>query len=298
MNSIEEKIGHNFKLTEFYDRDSLFPLERFSISDSIVLVQEHQNPWAAIACVGVSYKGKPGIKMHAQTSEIANRNILTLASLYNLFSHQPLQIEQGRISYTIGSFLELGGYTAIGKLKRVRKLTEEQQNIENKIIIKFLEKTRYIYDLYEKIPDKIKKNIVNALHYYYFGIIANRIEEKIINFVIGLECLFLESDAELEYKFSHRCAFLLHNYTDKSRYELYAFFKKIYRARSQIVHRGELKEDITYEELEELKHYLNLSIKSYFKFSEKCIKKEEVIEIIENGIMEQEIQIPDIQDLM
>jgi len=294
---ISQKWGHNFRLRDFSVPGSLFPIDRYPISKSFLLVKDPEHPEAAIACIGILYQGK---KMDAlfETIGISEKHIFNFAALYSLFSPLPLRIEHGQVGYSIRGFSELGGNLSMANWKWEVTLTSERQENEKKFILDRLENSSLIWDFFNKMPENsLKKNITNSLHYFYYGKNAVRIEEKIVNFVIGFECLFLESERELGYKLSHRSSLLLSYYIEKDRNILYSFIKNMYDERSSVVHSGEIKKTITQEQLIDLEFYLSICIRSYMIFSKNFNNKQKVINYIERGILGEKIKIPSKQEI-
>jgi len=91
------------------------------------------------------------------------------------------------------------------------------------------------------------------------GIGRRNLEDRLIDYMIGLEALYLpDGNLELSFRLSLRIAFLLR--TDPSeRKETYYFVKKMYGTRSDIVHGKKRK--LTKDEVGKLEELLRNSLK-------------------------------------
>jgi len=92
------------------------------------------------------------------------------------------------------------------------------------------------------------KKILNIPEKHYLSVAIRRfsqanertsVEDKIIDYLICAEALFLSSggsfQGELKYRLSHRAAMFIENDTEKQR-EMFKFMQKAYDVRSAIVH--------------------------------------------------------------
>lgn len=110
------------------------------------------------------------------------------------------------------------------------------------------------------------------------------IEDKLIDFTIGLEALFSEGPGDLTFKLSTRVARLLGT-TKEERRTISSAMKKIYKLRSEIVH-GDITEEPDFEiNVNRPEEYLRLSLKSTLNlinsFGEN---KNELLKIIDFGL--------------
>jgi len=104
-----------------------------------------------------------------------------------------------------------------------------------------------IYPLLLKEEPSNKLHI--AMEYFLEGCFkeANGNDEMAaLDFIIGLEALYLEQEQELSYKFANRVAVLLGNGPERKdeRKEFQAYAKEVYELRSKIVHGRLSKKDI------------------------------------------------------
>lgn len=103
----------------------------------------------------------------------------------------------------------------------------------------------FLHFVWEKRKSKTPLSI--ALGRFTDGYERTKLEDKIIDYVVGLEALFLqrESLGEFGYKMSHRASILLSDKREKQR-EIFKDMKRLYNLRSNIVHGR--KYDLTAED--------------------------------------------------
>jgi len=113
---------------------------------------------------------------------------------------------------------------------------------------------------------KSKTPLGIALNRFTDGYERTRLEDKVIDYVIGLEALYLQREAsgEFSYKISHRASVLLSDNTGKQR-EIFEDVKKSYNLRSAIVHGREYT--LTYEDVWFIEDTLRDSIRKFLKVS-------------------------------
>jgi hypothetical protein len=118
---------------------------------------------------------------------------------------------------------------------------------ESKGIIGF-KKNIYPFLLKEK-PGKEEKYLQIAMEYFLEGCLkeANDNEEMAaLDFIIGLEALYLAEEQELKYKFANRVALLLSNEPERKdeRKKFQEYAEDVYKLRNKIVHGGLSRKDI------------------------------------------------------
>jgi hypothetical protein len=110
---------------------------------------------------------------------------------------------------------------------------------------------------------KTRTSLGIALNRYTDGFERNRLEDKIIDYMIGLEALYLsENPGELAYTLAHRLSILL-SQDKKERQELFKKTRESYRLRSRIVH-GQ-KYDLSAIQVWFVEDILRRSIKNFLK---------------------------------
>lgn len=99
------------------------------------------------------------------------------------------------------------------------------------------------------------------------GIERKNLEDRLIDYMIGLEALYLpDGNQELSFRLSLRMAFLL--YTDPiERKRMYYFAREMYKTRSNIVHGN--KYDLNVDETSKLEELLRRSLKLWIKEKSK-----------------------------
>lgn len=115
------------------------------------------------------------------------------------------------------------------------------------------------------------------------------IEDKVIDFLISAEALFLSSggsfQCELKYRLSHRAAMFIEGDAEKQR-KIFEFMQKAYDVRSAIVHgttpKLPKKEDGTLCSLDEfcrdIEKHLRLSLKKAIKLATTAESSNKIIE--------------------
>lgn len=93
------------------------------------------------------------------------------------------------------------------------------------------------------------------------GIVRNEFEDRLIDYMIGLEALYLpHENQELRFRLSLRVALLLCSKPTK-RKETYNFVREMYNTRSNIVHGTKHKPDLNVDEISKLEDLLRRSLK-------------------------------------
>ena len=114
---------------------------------------------------------------------------------------------------------------------------------ESKELIGF---KKNIYSLLLKEePSRNEKYLQIAMEYFLEGCLkeANGNDEMAaLDFIIGLEALYLSDEQELKYKFANRVAILLGNETERKEFREYA--EEVYKLRNKIVHGDLSRKDI------------------------------------------------------
>jgi len=129
-----------------------------------------------------------------------------------------------------------------------------------------------LHNIFDFISTENDSRFKVALRRLSLGIERKNPEDKLIDYMIGLEALYLpDGNAELSFRLSVRVAFLLFSGSEKK--DTYNFLRKMYDVRSSIVHgnKYELNADDIKQLEELLRKSLNLWIndKSNFSVTEK-----------------------------
>jgi hypothetical protein len=99
----------------------------------------------------------------------------------------------------------------------------------------------------------------NAVNFFYYSDLADRIEERLINLAISLEALYLTEKMELGYRLSLRVALLIgHLYDDRTMKQIAQEVRDLYDKRSSVVH-GD-PEKITHDEILRLESFVRKSM--------------------------------------
>jgi len=143
-------------------------------------------------------------------------------------------------------------------------------------------------DLTKLIPGEWNKNnryIGVALRHFNFAKEWDNIEDKIIDYVIALEALYLGEDlGEYSYRLANRSSLML-NETFTKRKDRYKDIKNAYTWRSKIVHGAfdPAENKITDEDIEKIGDFLRISIKKFLNLS-KHYKKEKIHKLIDESL--------------
>ena len=111
-----------------------------------------------------------------------------------------------------------------------------------------------------------------------FGIERIRLEDKLIDFMIGLEAIYLPDSGDLKFKLSLRCALMLYVASFTEAMKAYKFLKDMYDLRSSIVHGNTTnREKLKQENLKILEEILRKTIyagvKEPAKFNSENLEK-------------------------
>lgn len=288
------KYCYKFILDGFGVTGAHFPEDKYPISDDFILVRYKRNPEKCIACLIEDMpEGDERFSRHIKTEE----DMMNFVSIFNLFTQFTLRYKDAG-AQTIMNINGIENELTVLELTMEALLTSEQQERERDRILKQLFQTEKLWKLYQEIPNnKLKKNITNSLHYFFYGKTAFRNEEKIVNFITALECLFLSDNRELSYKLSIRSSYLLNRYVELSWDDIFTFIKRMYSARSNVLHIGELKRDINYTNISDLERYVSICLRTYILLILSYNTKQEIIELIEKGIFGIEIELPSEEEI-
>jgi len=126
-----------------------------------------------------------------------------------------------------------------------------------------------------------------AVKRFNFGTEEKELENKVLDFFIAYEALFLQDTAELSYRLSLRTATILGT-TSKDKQKIFKFMRDAYILRSKIVHGKEPKIKRTTVDLTnvvpQLEEYLRKSIVHFLKLIDRQRKHETVLNNIDADI--------------
>lgn len=150
----------------------------------------------------------------------------------------------------------------------------------------FLDFQKILTTLIPNEWDKDNRYIEIAIRYFNFAKERDSNEDKIVDFVIALEALYLNGDhGEFTYKLAHRAASMLGSTFDRRRVA-FEKVKAAYNLRSQIVHGGSdpKKRKITNEDVEKVDNYVRISIVEYLNLNKKYNSKKLILEKIDESL--------------
>ena len=123
-------------------------------------------------------------------------------------------------------------------------------------------------EFFEKLKQK-PEFLDIPIRYFNYAQTRERPEDKLIDYMIAFEGLFLKEKAELRYRLSLRVAAFLGENLDEKR-EIFTLMKKAYDLRSNIVHGSSYKEDI---EINGKKHSLGELVSRIEDLLRRSIKR-------------------------
>ncbi len=155
--------------------------------------------------------------------------------------------------------------------------------VEKDAFLKLLNCYQNIKTLYSKNSKKVlANNIMMAIKRFHYAYGRPLYEDKLIDFIIAFEALFLKDDErdDMRYRLSLRTAYFLKNKEDdeRERKGIYDHIYEAYGKRSKIVH-GERAKDIELSSdfIAYIENYLRLSIKTVLEKSSYDKKHEDFI---------------------
>ena len=292
----EKTWCYKFQLPRLGFSGEYFPVEEYRITDNFLIVQKNPKSEEAIGCIMERGDDKKAREIYRRG--LKEQYMFNFVAIYNLFTPVPVEFNQL-------------GYGEINEEKKMREqlhfikltgsvlYTHEQQERAQKEILQHLEQAKLIWNYFIKLPDNnLKKNILNALAYYFYAKKAERLEERIVNIITALECLFIESNVELGYKLSLRSSYLISHYIkDDDGKKIFKFTKDMYDIRSTIVHQGTSKKEIKTEDVFKLFGLSTICIRSFLILNKTCTDKQQVINYLEDGLFGKKIELPNLNKL-
>lgn len=181
----------------------------------------------------------------------------------------------------LSSFFSIGMRSRISSHLLASRYQYELNNLENKDLINFVSKLEGILS---SVHQKENREYLDlALRYYNSAKERKNNEDKLIDYMVVLEALYLRGGPELNFRLSHRVASLLGE-DEQKRLEIFNNMHALYDLRSKIVHGSLHDYKIPNEDIEKMekcwnnrqlndtqKNVVNKYIKEYFKY--KSIKR-------------------------
>lgn len=137
----------------------------------------------------------------------------------------------------------------------------------SKLSIEEANKLKGIYLQYKVSSNRFKI----AASRLCYGMERKRIEDRIIDYCIGLEAAYLPGISdELGFRLALRCGLMLNSYQNSNTKEIYQFIKKMYNVRGAIVH-GETRDQdkLTHENCNKLENILRATLNLWLFNKEK-----------------------------
>lgn len=261
------------------DKKTILPFECYEITERFKIYRDKENAFKSVACISIEDS-----KFSVENIKKVEDLVRTFSSFYSMESNAALDF------YVPWQIIRNKEKDRFGML---RSISEESNQIafpedwqHNLTIEARLNISKKLWAIYSNIKEgRLKNHITNALHYYYYAKKASRIEEKIINYTIAYEILYLESSGEMSYKLANRASYILHMITWDNRKWAFDLLREMYKIRSKIVHEGTSKKELHKVDLLRLEKMLKTSIKLFMMLSEEYETKNEIIEYIERGIL-------------
>lgn len=130
-----------------------------------------------------------------------------------------------------------------------------------------------------------------ALKRFNFGVEESNDENKIIDFFVAFEALYLPEKGELTYRLSNRIAILLGK-NDEEAEKIREFMVRAYRVRSKIVHGDEIRsvtvegKDMTLRDFaQRVEQYLRESLITFLILSKKHKRQKNIIALLDKSMI-------------
>lgn len=278
------------RLENLDEKKTVLPFELFEINKGFKIYRGEDDAFSSVACFRVKNS-----KFTFDEIEKVKDKIRTFASFYSMESNTALEF------HVPNQMIKCKEKSKFGK---IRGMSRESQGFafpddwkHNLGIEARLHQSKKLWLIFSEIKEgKLKNHIENALHYYYYGKKASRKEEKIINYTIAFEILYLESKGELSYKLANRASFILHPITWNYRKGAFDLLRKMYDIRSRIVHEGVSKKELHPVNLIQIENMLKTSIKLFMMLSKEYKTKEAIINYIEKGLLTGKTKLIDMKE--
>jgi hypothetical protein len=261
-----------------------FPRKRIEIDDNMILTRVEGKPGQCVAHIRVQTKEGEELSV-SEGYKAAKQRILDFVSTYALKTHRIPVIQDAGAS-TMKESDRLGD--AKGHILRATVTypkEDKKKHIKRESVL--LAKTIDHFKSNEKI---FRDNswLRNALRYFYFAMMNERLEDKLINMTVSLEALFFgkEERGELRYRLSLRAATLIGNmFDDKTTKEVFDDIKKLYDKRCDVVHGRVTK--VTHDDIHKLETYTRRAIE-IFVLMLHTQSKESILQLLDHCLVDKE----------
>lgn len=281
---LQLELGHEFYIEAMDVRTVLNLLEKFGpISDRSFLKVELER----MSCIDIHvsktnkvYVVKKSFKNIEDAKIEVDSYLLPLLKIIRLFKECTINIyvlyyywfDKTASSYNVKRFSYLPQLHPALTSGKPGFLDEEFLRLTN--FIKIIDKN----ELNMNFKNEVLKL---ALDYYDLSYYEESTPKALLDLSISLESLFNPSDSELRYRISRNAATLIGKDKTESQ-QIYKFIKNMYVKRSRLVHTGAAADLIKKDEINLLRSYLRISIKSFYKYTLECRKsKKELLEELE-----------------
>lgn len=259
--------------------------KRVEVDQDFVLIGVQSEPESCIACLRLKTDEKVNL-FATQENKDAEERILNFVAMHSLFTDfEPNLEKMGAI--TIEKSKPLGTSEIHGA--KLRALVPEEKRPE--ILKREYSRLEKSIESFKLNESTVRKNpyLMNALHYFYYGMVAGRYEEKLIDLVVSLEALFMTETMELGYRLSLRVASLISRYyNDRTPSQIAKEIRGLYNKRSRVVH-GE-REKITSDEIWRLTDYARRSLLGFLRLTQN-MKKAKALELLDEAIFDEKAKL-------
>lgn len=266
------------RLESLDEKKTILPFEEYEITERFKIYKDPNDAFKSVACINIGET-----KFTFEDIKKVEDLVRTFISFYSMESnvapdfYVPWQMVKNTDKNRFGTLRSISDESI--------KLALPSDWMHNLGIEARLNKSKKLWSIYSNIKDETLKNhITNALHYYYYAKKAARVEEKIINYTIAFEILYLNSSVKMRHNIANRASFILHMITWDDKKWASDLLREMYEIRSRIVHSGISSKELHKIDLLRLEKMLKTSIKLFMMLSEEYETKDEIIEYIEQGI--------------
>lgn len=189
----------------------------------------------------------------------------------------------GHSANTLGPEDPLGTRKFFAEFGIISKYNEQQVKRYTDVLNQTIAKFDSVKRIFE---ERGKSYLKNAIDYFYHALGDTRLEERLIDLMIAVESLFSKKDErqELRLRFSLRAAFLLSVGKEDERPNIFEAIYDLYGKRSKIVH-GVEKVDLSYEEIFQLKSYVQEAIKRLINIKQE---KDKFLALLDQAVYDEE----------